>query len=235
MWGRAARVLTAAAVLVGAAACSHSNDVSSPTTSRPRPTSTSVATTRAPHAFESAVEPVTATDLSASWRPGCPLPVGQLRLLRVSHWGFDGRVHEGRLVVDEAVVDDVTAVFQSLFDAQFPIEKMEPVDVYGGSDDASGAANNTSAFNCRLATGGTGWSQHAYGRAIDVNPVQNPYLRGDVVLPVASARFLDRTRSDEGMIHYDDAAVRAFAAIGWPWGGRWSTLKDYQHFSLTGR
>jgi hypothetical protein len=229
MRGRAAKGLIAAALLLGAAACSHAT--------APEPTTTSTSTTAATRtaAFESAVEPVTEAQLSASWRPGCPFPVEDLRLIRASHWGYDGEVHEGSLVVDEAVADDLVSVLSALFDARYPIERMEPIDRYGGDDLASTQANNTSAFNCRRATGGTGWSQHAYGRAIDLNPLQNPYVRGDVVLPPEAAGYVDRSRVQEGMITESDAAVQAFAAIGWPWGGHWSSLKDYQHFSLTGR
>ena len=111
---------------------------------------------------------------------------------------------------------------------------MEPIDVYGGDDMRSIKANNTSAFNCRAVTGGSGWSEHAYGRAIDVNPFVNPYVKGSTVLPPEAARFTDRSRTDPGMIHAGDAVVDAFAARGWSWGGYWSSLKDYQHFSTTG-
>jgi hypothetical protein len=185
--------------------------------------------------FESSLEPVAAEDLPASWRPGCPLPVEELRLVRLSHWGFDGDVHEGRMVVAADLVDEVRVIFRELFAARYPIERMEPVDVYGGSDDASMAANNTSGFNCRSATGGTGWSEHAYGRAIDLNPLQNPYVRGATVLPPQSARYVDRASTDIGVIHPGDPAVTAFARQGWIWGGTWTALKDYQHFSPSGR
>jgi hypothetical protein len=179
---------------------------------------------------------LTAADLPSSWRPGCPLAVEDLRAIDASHWGFDGAVHEGRIVVAESLVDDVTGVLRELFDARYPIERMEPVDMYGGDDLASVAANNTSAFNCRLATGSTSsWSEHAYGRAIDLNPLVNPYVVGDDVIPEASRPYLDRTRTDQGMIHEGDPAVLAFKSRGWVWGGHWKTSKDYQHFSPTGR
>jgi hypothetical protein len=126
-------------------------------------------------------------------------------------------------------------VLRDLYEARFPIARMEPIDVYGGDDNRSIKANNTSAFNCRAVTGGTGWSEHAYGRAIDVNPFVNPYVKGSTVLPPEAAAYTDRSRNDPGMIHGDDAVVRAFAARGWKWGGYWSSLKDYQHFSTSGR
>ncbi len=209
---------------------------------RGRPPLTSSSTTIAPAStpttrrpFEALTEPVTAEDLPASWRPGCPVPVESLRRVTLVHRGFDGAAHQGVIVVHEDVAQEVVEVFQELYDAAYPVERMEPVDVYGGSDAASMDANNTSAFNCRPATGGAGWSEHAFGRAVDLNPLQNPYVRGDTVLPPQSARYLDRTSTDVGVIHDDDAAVRAFEARGWVWGGDWSSLKDYQHFSVTGR
>jgi len=109
--------------------------------------------------------------------------------------------------------------------------------VYEADDDRSMAANNTSAFNCREVTGRPGvWSEHAYGRAIDINPIQNPYVtsKGDV-LPPAGAEYVDRSRTAPGMIHEDDAVVRAFRGVGWVWGGSWTSVRDYQHFSATGR
>lgn len=222
----------AAALLTGA--CSAADDPARPEATTASTVAPTTATTSAP-AFRSSVEPLVAADLPASWRPGCPLPVEDLRAVDLAFWGFDGAVHDGRIVVAADVVDDVEGVFRDLFAARYPIERLEPIDVYGGSDDASVDANNTSAFNCRKATGGTGWSEHAFGRAIDLNPLVNPYVRGSVVLPERSRAFLDRTRTDPGVIHDGDPAVRAFASRGWVWGGTWTTLKDYQHFSPSGR
>ncbi|HEX4906919.1 MAG TPA: M15 family metallopeptidase [Acidimicrobiales bacterium] len=155
--------------------------------------------------------------------------------MTVSHWSFEGSVRQGELVVHADVADDIVQVFRALFDARFPIERMELVDVYGGDDTRSMDANNTSAFNCRPATGSSRWSEHAYGRAIDINPVQNPYVphRGPVQ-PSAGSAFVDRSPS-VGVITADGPVVGAFAAIGWEWGGSWSSAKDYQHFSESGR
>ena len=97
------------------------------------------------------------------------------------------------------------------------------------------AANNTSAYNCRRTTGGTAWSEHAHGRALDLNPVQNPYVRGTTVLPLAGRAYVDRARPRPGMVRAGDPVVRAFAAVGWEWGGSWTGSKDYQHFSANGR
>jgi hypothetical protein len=185
--------------------------------------------------YTASIESVTASDLHASWRPGCPVPVSQLRAVDLRHFGNDGAVHTGRLIVAADRADAIVAIFRDLYNARFPIQRMEPIDVFGGDDNLSIKANNTSAFNCRAVTGGTGWSEHAYGRAIDVNPFVNPYVKGTTVLPPEAARYTDRTRNDPGMIRAGDAVVVAFAARGWSWGGYWTSLKDYQHFSTTGR
>jgi len=184
--------------------------------------------------FVGTVQPVTARDLPYSYRAGCPVGPSQLRLLRLSYWGFDGSAHAGSLVVRDRVARDVVGVFRRLYAARFPIRRLRKVDAYRGSDDASMAADNTSAFNCRFVPGTRHWSQHAYGEAIDVNPVENPYLQGARVRPPAGRRFLDRSRARPGMAVAGGALVRAFAAVGWQWGGRWAT-PDYQHFSATGR
>ncbi len=189
----------------------------------------------APPPFASSVATITADDVAASWHEGCPVAVEQLRLLTLTHWGFDGAVHTGRLVVHADHADTVVAVFADLYAVGFPIERMEPIDAYGGDDDASMAANNTSAFNCRPVTGGSSWSEHAYGTAIDINPVQNPYVKGPTVLPEAGRVYVDRREPEPGKIRAGDDVVDAFSARGWGWGGYWSALKDYQHFSASGR
>ncbi len=134
------------------------------------------------------------------------------------------------------VARDVMGVLRTLFEARFPIARMELVDVYGGDDEHSMEATNTSGFNCREATGQPGvGSEHSYGRAIDVNPVQNPYVSGGTVLPPAGTAYLDRSRAAKGLIRPEGLVVRAFTAIGWTWGGTYRSVKDYQHFSATGR
>ncbi len=171
-----------------------------------------------------------------SWRVGCPVGTGDLRLLTLTYRGFDGAVHLGELVVHEDHALGVVGVFKMLFEAGFPIQRMKLVDEYQGDDDASMEANNTSAFNCRLVTGSDDtWSQHSYGWAIDINPVQNPYVNDGTVLPPAGTAYLDRTDVRKGMVIDGDEVVAAFASIGWEWGGDWVSLKDYQHFSATGR
>jgi hypothetical protein len=133
------------------------------------------------------------------------------------------------------VAADVVAVFRRLWQASFPIRRLRPVSTYAGDDDASMAADNTSGFNCRFVEGTSRWSVHAYGEAIDVNPVENPYLQGSRVRPPAGRAYLDRSRARRGMAVEGGVLVRAFESVGWKWGGRWSGSRDYQHFSTTGR
>ncbi|HEX6358509.1 M15 family metallopeptidase [Actinophytocola sp.] len=192
---------------------------------------TASATTTGLPPFVATVETVTAERLGLSWREGCPVGPDQLRLVKMSVLGFDGKVYRGELIVATDVVRDVVGTFADLYRHRYPIERMLTVEKYDADDDKSMEANNTSAFNCRPITGGTAWSNHSYGRAIDVNPVQNPYISGSgAVYPPNGAPYVDRTRTDQGMIHADDATVRAFERRGWEWGGYWDTPIDYQHF-----
>ena len=171
---------------------------------------------------------------TGSWHAGCPVAISQLRSLRVGYWGFDRRPHAGVLVVNRAAIVPLSRVFRALWRARFAIRRMAPVEAYGASDERSMAADNTSAFNCRRVPGSSGWSQHAYGLAVDVNPLENPEVRAGVVDPPSAARYADRRLRATGMIHPGDAAVNAFAAAGWAWGGDWHSLKDWQHFSANG-
>jgi hypothetical protein len=176
-----------------------------------------------------------ATMVGVSWRPGCPVALRDLRLITASHLGFDGRARKGRLVVHRDVAADVVTVLRRLYAARFPIRRMVPVDAYGGSDFRSIEADNTSAFNCRYVEGTTRWSEHAYGRAIDLNPIENPYVSGGHTSHPASVPFLDRTPCRKGMACPASVVVRAFEAVGWKWGGYWTSVRDYQHFSASGR
>ncbi|MDY7101839.1 MAG: M15 family metallopeptidase [Actinomycetota bacterium] len=210
-------LLTALVAIVAGAACEPS----------PPPTVS-------PPLYLSVVSEVTAAELGSSWRPGCPVGPENLRTVWVTHHDMAGEVVWGSLVVHRNRAQDVVAVFEQLYDAGFPIARMEPVDVFGASDARSMAANNTSAFNCRTVAGTNRWSEHAYGRAIDINPIQNPWVAGDVVDPPAGEPYVGRAPAP-GLIRDGDVVVRAFEAAGWGWGGHWSSSKDYQHFSTTGR
>ena len=169
-----------------------------------------------------------------SWHSGCPVSLSQLRLLGLSYWGFDHAVHQGELIVNASAAASVTQAFQLLFQARFPIRQMRVVDDFGGDDERSMLADNTSAFNCRLVPGTSVWSQHAYGLAVDINPFENPEIQNGQVDPPAAAAWADRSRSSAAMIREGDAAWSAFRSIGWTWGGDWRSLKDYMHFSANG-
>jgi poly-gamma-glutamate synthesis protein (capsule biosynthesis protein) len=170
-----------------------------------------------------------------SWRPGCPVGFPALRIVRVTFWGFDRRGHTGRLVVHRWYADEMVRVFRRLFETRFPIKQMRLVDRYGADDKRSMAANNTSAFNCRWRGGVCcRWSQHAYGKALDLNPVQNPYIWSGGASPPAGRNYLDRSDRRRGMVFRRDRVWWAFRAAGWEWGGDWSGEKDYQHFSANG-
>ncbi|WP_432824287.1 M15 family metallopeptidase [Dactylosporangium sp. CA-092794] len=193
--------------------------------------STPAAATAAPEDFAEALPaPLRRAMTGVSWRPGCPAGLDDLRLLHVSYVDFDGRVEQGQLVVNAAIAPATLRVFARLRQARFPIRSMNLIERYGGSDDASMAADNTSAFNCRNVPGTSHWSNHAYGRAVDVNTVENPYLPAGQVMPPAGQAYLDRRDVRPGMIVAGDPTVRAFAAEGFSWGGSWRNGTDYQHF-----
>jgi hypothetical protein len=168
------------------------------------------------------------------WRRGCPVGLAALRHVSLPFVGFDGRPRRGALVVHNSAARDVVTVFRRLYAARFPIRRMRPSQAYGGDDFASIEADNTSAFNCRAATGSSRWSEHAYGRAIDLDPLENPYVSGGRTSHRASVPYLDRADVRPGMAVEGGVAVRAFDAVGWGWGGRWGGIKDYQHFSVSG-
>ena len=196
-------------------------------------TPTTSATTPAPQTFRSEITKVTAADLKYSWRQGCPVAPSGLRMLKMTYWGMDDKTHlDGRLVVNATAARDLIKVFQRLYDIRYPISRMEPVDRYKGSDFDSIEANNTSAFNCRNATGSSSFSQHAYGLALDLNPCENPYVYADGrIAHQGCTKYKNRRSRAPGVIHAGDKVVKAFASIGWGWGGEWSGAKDYQHFS----
>ena len=181
------------------------------------------------------------TMIGTTWSEGCPVALRDLRRVIVPFVDFSGATNRGMLVVHRDVAAAVGRIFVSLYSSRFLIASIEPIEKFCGDDERSPMANNTSAFNCRPSFGADGaptkrWSQHAYGRAVDVNPVQNPYvLANGSVLDPAAKPFLDRRSGAPGMAVRGGAVVRAFAAEGWKWGGNWRSTKDYQHFSVTGR
>lgn len=204
-------------------------------TSLPKPRVTQALA--APVPFRSNVSAVTAADLGKSWHTGCPVGPAALRALTMTFWGFDHQAHSGSLIVNASAVTAVRDAFHVMYDGRFPIRRMVPIAAYGGDDNKSMASDNTSAFNCRyaVANGPKSWSMHAYGEAVDIDTLENPYTLDGRVYPPAGKPYTDRSRQRGGMIVPGSLPVRAFSSVGWGWGGRWSSSPDYQHFSANGR
>jgi hypothetical protein len=189
-------------------------------------------------AFRGTVGPVTTAvrrRMGETWSPGCPVPLSGLRYLTLSFHGFDGRRHTGELVVNASVADDVVTVFRRLYAASYPIEEMRLPTTADLDAPPTGDGNNTAAYVCRNTRGTTTLSAHAYGLAIDVNPFLNPYRKGDLVLPELASAYLDRSWRRPGMVLRGGVVTRAFAAVGWTWGGDFSSVSDLMHFSANGR
>ena len=172
-----------------------------------------------------------------SWKKGCPVALHELRYLQLSYRNFQGKTVTGELIVHQAVAEEVTHIFKALYQIGYPIHRMQLVSRYKGSDWRSIEADNTSAFNCRKATGSKHWSKHSYGKAIDLNPIENPYVsRVGHISHQASQPYRKRihrkdTAKDKALLLKHDQAVQIFKKYGWRWGGEWSSVKDYQHFS----
>jgi hypothetical protein len=238
-------VLTAALVLAGVGCGGRAPAASPPrpadSLTRPAPAAAPSAVPYGKHrrsqAFTAKVSRIRhRSQVRYSWHPGCPVAPSGLRLITMTYRGFDHRVHTGRLVVNAAVTGKLILVFRKLFAMRYPIRRMVLVDAYHGSDFASIQADNTSAFNCRDAAGSSSWSEHAYGLAVDLDPCENPYVYADGYEAHKRCRkYVDRSLHDPGVIHASDKVVRAFASIGWGWGGAWQGARDYQHFSANGR
>jgi len=175
------------------------------------------------------------------WRRGCPVGMSDLRLLTVTHWGFDGRRHTGQLVVNRAATGALGRAFGRLYGLRFPIRHMELADMYGPTRDRPSDGDVTGSFDCRQAvpspcSGGSGtgtWSMHAYGLAVDVNPVENPYVGCGQSRDPSAKPYFDRSHHRRGMV--TPRAIAAFRSVGWGWGGSWTgNTKDYMHFSSNG-
>ncbi|MGH2818551.1 MAG: M15 family metallopeptidase [Actinomycetota bacterium] len=188
--------------------------------------------------FAVAIGPVPRSVVERStWRPKCPVSLDQLSYLKTTFWGFDHKPHTGEMIVNASVAEQFVGVFRALYQARFPIEEMRVVTLKeqrAWHTAPTGDTNVTSSFECRQATLGSTWSEHAYGLAVDINPFHNPYLRGELVAPELARAYGNREWRRPGMIFEGDIATRAFDAIGWGWGGRWSSLKDWMHFSQSG-
>jgi hypothetical protein len=186
-------------------------------------------------AFHGAIQPLPAPlrhELrSHLWHQGCPVGLSQLRLLSVSYRGFDRGVHTGRLVVNAAVARPLLSVFGRLYRLRFPIREMDPLDL-SGDDTAAFECRDASPSPCAGSAPTHHWSEHAYGEAVDINPIENPYTGCGVTRERASIPYLNRSRVRPGMV--TAAVVAAFDSIGWGWGGRWTGTQDYMHFSVNG-
>lgn len=169
----------------------------------------------------------------STWRPECPVPREELRRVLLTFWGFDGEVHTGELLVRADAVDAVVAGFARLHRQRFPIEEMRIVEPAELDAPPTGDGNNTTAFVCRPSRGSGSWSEHARGRAVDINPFHNPYVRGETVLPELATAYVDRNVLRPGMLTVDEVA--GFIGAGWGWGGHWRSLLDNMHLSANGR
>jgi len=190
------------------------------------------------HASVSTVSPTLKRRMAGkSWHKGCPVPLEDLRYLKVTHLDFHGRTRQGELIVHKDVAGETVRIFKALYDMGYPIRQMRLVSDFGGNDWQSIEADNTSAFNCRRATGSKKWSKHSYGKAIDINPIENPYIsRSGHISHRASLQYAKRVRrgnmaQERAVLLEDDEAVKIFKSYGWKWGGDWRAVKDYQHFS----
>ena len=172
-----------------------------------------------------------------SWREGCPVRIEDLRLIRVPYLGFDNREHIGNMIVHKSVASEVLEIFKELKEIGYPIENISLVSEYRNKKELL-SSNITSSFNCRLMTGSRyKWSKHSYGKAIDINPTQNPYIRKSTILPIEGKKYIGKKRahtsnkpSNRAIILKDDKIVKIFKKYGWIWGGDWKSLKDYHHF-----
>ena len=200
----------------------------------------------APPPFQSSIAPVpkaVQTEIvnAGLWHSGCPVSFSQLRVLTVSHWDFNGQKLTGQLVVNARAAAPLATVFRRLYALRFPIRHMQLNDAYGPKTVRPRDRDVSDAFECRQAvpspcSGGKGtgsWSEHAYGLAVDLNPIENPYVGCGQTRERASRPYLNRSRLRPGMV--TTAVVQAFRSIGWGWGGAWSgSTKDYMHFSASG-
>ena len=169
-----------------------------------------------------------------SFKANCITSREDLRYLRVLHYNKDREILEGELICHKDIADDLLAIFQELYKAAYPIERMVLIDEYDADDEASMRANNTSAFNFRYASGMKRLSSHSTGMAIDINPLYNPLVkeRGGRTLfyPSNAGAYIARTKYFPYKIEKGDLCYRLFKKYGFSWGGDWRSSKDYQHF-----
>ncbi|KIM04362.1 MAG: hypothetical protein KN64_08030 [Sulfurovum sp. AS07-7] len=168
--------------------------------------------------------------VSGAIKEGCPVSFDELRYVTMDYYGRDGKTHTGAMVVHQELSQDVVEIFGDLYAMQYPIKSIKLIDEFGANDRASMRANNTSSFNCRVVAGSSHWSDHAKGRAIDINPFHNPYVIGDYVSPKEASKYKNRKIKEPELIRHGDKVYDIFISKGWSWGGDWARTKDYQHF-----
>jgi hypothetical protein len=172
-------------------------------------------------------------DIIRSWKSDCPLPAKKLAYIQVRHWNFKDKLETGELIVNVDVTEEILDIFREQFESKFPIEKMQLIDSYDADDDRSMSANNSSAFCSRAITAKPGaYSKHSFGTAIDINPLQNPYINEakKIVAPTEGKKYEDRSLQEKGMITKESSCYKSFNERGWKWGGNWNDPIDYQHF-----
>lgn len=171
-----------------------------------------------------------------SYKENCTIPRDSLRYLTLLHHNGKGEILRGELVCHESIAADLIDIFKEMYEIGYPIERMELIDNYDADDETSMQANNTSCFNYRVVAGSKKLSKHAQGKAIDVNPFYNPYVKkrangkGLYVSPQQASAYADRSKEFQYKIDEQDPLYKAFIQHGFIWGGNWKSLKDFQHF-----
>ena len=167
-----------------------------------------------------------------SYRASCPIALKDLRYIKLNYIGFDNKEHTGELIVNKSISKDIVSIFKKLYENRYPIKQMRLVSDFSGSDFKSIEADNTSAFNCRYVDGTNKWSNHTYGKAIDINPIENPYVSNSGhTSHKRSYPFVKRNHNiTQAVMLKSDYIVKLFKAYGFRWGGDWRCCKDYQHF-----
>jgi len=169
--------------------------------------------------------------MNYTWHPGCPISPDDLVQVKINYWGFDQNAHTGILIINQSVAENVVEIFKILYQDKFPIEKIQPLENYQGDEAKAMADNDTFGFHCRPMTSNPAlFSIHSYGLAIDINPLINPYVDKNMILPPEGKKYLDRNLNIPGMILKNGIVYNAFEKYGWTWGGDWKYIKDYQHF-----
>ena len=169
-----------------------------------------------------------------SYKDNCTVPLSELRYLHVLHIGFDGETHEGELICNVSIADDLLDIFKKLYEAKYQIEKIRLVDEYNADDELSMRDNNSSCFNFRFISHTTRVSKHGLGIAVDINTLYNPYVKTvdgkRIIEPATAGEYVDRTKNFPHKIDENDLCYKLFTEHGFEWGGHWKTVKDYQHF-----